>query len=96
MKDVYISSEDTGSIIGSHLVFGDPRRRWNFRSIGRGMVNFEDIIRELNFIGYRGPYSIEWEDSGMEREQGAKESLDYIRKVCIKPSDFAFDTSLKN
>jgi sugar phosphate isomerase/epimerase len=96
MKDVYISTEDTASIIGSHLTFGDTRRRWNFRSIGRGMVNFEDIIRELNSIGYNGPLSIEWEDSGMEREQGAKESLDYIKALRIKPSDFAFDSALKN
>lgn len=96
MKDVYISSEDSASIIGSHLPFGDPRRRWNFRSIGRGMVNFEDIMRELNFAGYQGPLSIEWEDSGMEREQGAKESFDFINKLRIKPSEFAFDSALKN
>ncbi len=96
MKDVYVSSEDTASIIGSHLPFGDPRRRWNFRSIGRGMVDFEDIIRELNYAGYTGPYSVEWEDSNMEREQGAKESCDYIKKLRINPSAFAFDAALKN
>lgn len=96
MKDVYVSSEDTASIIGSHLPFGDPRRRWNFRSIGRGMVNFEDIIRELNFIHYEGPYSIEWEDSGMDRIQGATESCKYIKELQIKPSDVAFDASMKN
>lgn len=96
MKDVYVSSEDTASIIGSHLPFGDPRRRWNFRSIGRGMVNFEDIIRELNFIRYEGPYSIEWEDSGMDRIQGATESCKYIKELQIKPSDIAFDAALKN
>jgi sugar phosphate isomerase/epimerase len=83
-------------ILGSHLPFGDPRRGWNFRSIGRGMVNFEDIMRELNFAGYQGPLSIEWEDSGMDREQGAKESFDYINKLRIKPSDIAFDSALKN
>lgn len=96
MKDVYVSDDDTASIIGSHLVFGDPRRKWNFRSIGRGMVNFEEIIRELNFIGYEGPYSIEWEDSGMERVQGATESCRYIKDLQIKPSDVAFDAALKN
>lgn len=96
MKDVYVSNDDTASIIGSHLVFGDPRRKWNFRSIGRGMVNFEDIIRELNFIRYEGPYSIEWEDSGMERVQGASESCRYIKNLQIKPSDVAFDAALKN
>ena len=96
MKDVYVSNDDTASIIGSHLPFGDPRRRWNFRSIGRGMVNFEDIIREPNFIGYEGPYSVEWEDSGMERIQGATESCRYIKDLRIKPSEIAFDSSMKN
>ncbi len=60
------------------------------------MVNFEDIIRELNFIRYEGPYSIEWEDSGMERVQGASESCRYIKNLQIKPSDVAFDAALKN
>jgi sugar phosphate isomerase/epimerase len=96
MKDVWVSTEDKASILGSHLTFGDPRRGWNFRSIGRGMVDFEAIIRELNAIDYNGPLSVEWEDSGMEREQGAKESFDFVNKLRIKPSEFAFDSALKN
>ena len=39
----------------SHLNFGDPRRGWDFRSPGRGGVNFEEIIRALNQAGYEGP-----------------------------------------
>ena len=95
-KDIYISDEDCASILGSHLVFGDTRRRWNFRSIGRGQVNFEDIVRELNAARYEGPYSIEWEDSGMDRIQGATESCKYVKDLRIKPSDVAFDAALKN
>ena len=58
-------------ILASHLNFGDPRRGWDFRSLGRGGVDFEEIIRALNDAGYRGPLSVEWEDSGMDRRQGA-------------------------
>jgi len=66
MKDVWWSSTPRLSgVFGGHLNFGDARRYWDFRSIGRGSVNFEEIIRVLNRIGYKGPLSIEWEDSGM-------------------------------
>ena len=78
-------------ILGSHLTFGDTRRGWNFRSLGHGDVDFERIIRELNAIGYDGPLSVEWEDSGMEREFGAHESLAFVRKVDFAPSNVAFD-----
>jgi sugar phosphate isomerase/epimerase len=49
------------------------RRGWDFRSVGRGGVRFEEIIRALNAVGYpTGPLSVEWEDSGMDREAGAR------------------------
>ena len=34
---------------------------------GYGGVDFDGIIRALNQIGYSGPLSIGWEDSGMGR-----------------------------
>ena len=62
-------------ILGSHLLFGDPRRGWDFVSPGRGGVPFERVFRALNAVGYQGPLSVEWEDNGMNREQGAPEAL---------------------
>ena len=50
-----------------------------------GGVKFEEIIRTLNHIGYRGPLSVEWEDSGMERERGAREALEFVRKIGYRP-----------
>jgi hypothetical protein len=35
----------------------------------------------LNVIGYDGPISVEWEDAGMDREIGAPEALEYLRKL---------------
>lgn len=61
-------------LLGSHIGFGDLRRGWNFRSLGHGDVNFEEIIRVLNRHNYQGPLSVEWEDSGMEREYGGAEA----------------------
>lgn len=95
MKDVKLNRNDRAGILGSHLEFGDSRRGWNFVSVGHGDVDFDGIIRELNQIGYNGPLSIEWEDSGMERGFGAKEALDFIRKINFTPSSIAFDSTLK-
>ena len=61
-------------ILASHLPFGDHRRGWDFVSPGRGGVPFEHIFRALNDVGYKGPLSVEWEDNGMNRDQGAPEA----------------------
>ena len=95
MKDAAVTLDGRASIIGSHISFGDTRRGWNFRSLGHGDVDFESIIRELNVIGYTGPLSVEWEDSGMDRMFGAKESLEFVRKMDFSPSTAAFDDALK-
>jgi len=96
MKDVAVTRDGRAGILGSHLTFGDLRRGWNFRSLGHGDVDFESIIRELNAMNYQGPLSVEWEDSGMEREYGAKEACAYVRKVDFSPSTIAFDDALKS
>lgn len=95
MKDAAVTLDGLTGILGSHIEFGSPKRGWNFRSVGRGHVDFEAIIRELNDIGYDGPLSVEWEDSGMERFAGGAEAAAYVRKVNISPSSGAFDDALK-
>jgi sugar phosphate isomerase/epimerase len=96
MKDAHWSNSprDIG-VFGGHTDFGDNRRFWNFRSIGRGRIDFESIIRALNDIGYQGPLSIEWEDSGMDREAGAKESCAFTKRVDFAPSGLAFDEAMQ-
>ena len=81
------------SILGSHLNFGDARRGWDFVSPGHGDVDFESIFRALNRIGYSGPLSIEWEDSGMDREWGAQDALAFVRRTDFTPSTVAFDAA---
>jgi len=96
MKDVYWK-ENPGSVgvFGGHVPFGDPRRYWNFRSLGRGYIQFEEIIRALNDIHYEGPLSVEWEDSAMDREAGAAESCDFVRDLDFKLSGIAFDAAFE-
>jgi len=96
MKDALVNLDGKAGILGSHITFGDTRRGWNFVSLGHGSVDFELIIRELNAMNYTGPLSVEWEDSGMEREFGAKEACEFVKKINFKPSTAAFDDAIKS
>ena len=93
MKDAIVTLNGRSGILSSHLNFGDPKRGWDFRSLGRGGINFEEIIRALNQISYNGPLSVEWEDSGMDRDHGAKEACDFVKKIDFEPNRAAFDTA---
>lgn len=94
MKDVWWADGPMPSgVFGGHLPFGHADRYWDFRSLGRGRVPFEEVIRALNRTGYEGPLSVEWEDSGMDREHGAAEACAFVRKLDFPPSDAAFDAA---
>ena len=95
VKDAIVTLNGRTGILASHLNFGDPRRGWDFRSPGRGTVNFEEIIRELNRIGYQGPLSVEWEDSGMDREFGAREACTFVKQKDFAASGRAFDAAFE-
>ena len=96
MKDVHWSDVPVeAGVFGGHTEFGAPGRYWDFRSLGHGKINFEEIIRALNQIGYKGPLSVEWEDSGMDREHGANEAEDFVREVDFPPSAIDFDAAFE-
>ena len=95
MKDAAVTLNGTTGILSSHKGFGAANRGWDFRSLGHGGVNFEEIIRELNRIEYAGPLSVEWEDSGMDREFGAKEAAAFVRNVDFPSSALAFDAGFQ-
>ena len=95
MKDAAVTLDGYSGILSSHLGFGEAHRGWDFRSLGHGSVNFEEIIRELNRISYEGPLSVEWEDSGMDREFGAEEAAAFVKKVDFPPSNIAFDAAFE-
>lgn len=93
VKDSRVQLSGRNSILSSHLDFGDPRRGWDFVSPGHGDVKWDPIIRALNRIGYQGPLSIEWEDSGMDREFGAQEAMRAVRAFDFPASDIVFDAA---
>ena len=94
MKDVWWGhGNGTVGVFGGHTDFTDARRFWDFRSLGHGDINFEEIIVALNDAGYRGPLSVEWEDGRMDRIHGATESCAFVRKLDFAPNQAAFDAA---
>jgi sugar phosphate isomerase/epimerase len=96
MKDVWWGKGDgTVGVFGGHTAFGDGRRHWDFRSVGRGMIDFESLIVALNDVGYGGPLSVEWEDSRMDRVHGATESAAFCRRLDFPAAAGAFDAAFE-
>jgi len=95
VKDSRRRLDGRRSILASHLNFGEEARGWDFVSPGHGDVDFEALFRTLNRIGYQGPLSIEWEDSGMDRDWGAPDALAYVRRTDFAPSEIAFDAAMQ-
>jgi len=91
IKDACLTLDGESSILCSYLNFGQPGRGWDFRTPGRGGVDFEEIIRELNHMNYKGPLSVEWEDAAMDREFGAQEACEFTRALDFPKSDRVFD-----
>lgn len=95
VKDSKKTLDGRKSILASHLNFGSGERGWDFVSPGHGDVDFESLFRALNRIGYQGPLSIEWEDSGMDRDWGAPDALAFVRRTDFAPSSVAFDAAFQ-
>jgi sugar phosphate isomerase/epimerase len=95
VKDAKRRLDGRRSILASHLDFGQEARGWDFVSPGHGDVDLEALVRALNRIGYAGPLSIEWEDSGMDREWGAQDALAFVRRTDFPPSAVAFDAAMQ-
>jgi sugar phosphate isomerase/epimerase len=94
VKDVWWSDRPTpAGVFGGHTEFGSDGRHWDFRSPGRGRVDFEAIVRVLRHVGYQGPLTVEWEDPQMDREFGAADAARFVRSLDFPGSDVAFDAA---
>jgi sugar phosphate isomerase/epimerase len=95
IKDSRKRLDGRRSILGGHLNFGEEARGWDFVSPGHGDVDFEELLRALNRIGYEGPLSVEWEDAGMDREWGAADAVAFLRRTDFAPSAMVFDAAFE-
>lgn len=91
VKDAVLTLNGRSGILGSYCPVGDPRRGWDFRSPGRGGIDWESVIRALNEIGYDGPLSVDWKDAGMDPEYGAEDACKFVKRLDFepRPRDFA-------
>lgn len=97
VKDVWWSETPTPiGTFGGHENFGVDGRAWDFRSPGRGRVDFEALIRVLGSIAYEGPLTVEWEDPNMDREHGATEAASFVRALDFPRSTIAFDDAFQD
>jgi sugar phosphate isomerase/epimerase len=97
VKESVTALDGRNGVLGSHLTWDNPRRGWTFVSTGHGQVPWEKIFRALNYIGYDGPTSVEWEDAGMDRLDGAAEALPFVRALnAITPPSALFDSAFSN
>ena len=96
MKDVWWGKGDGSvGVFGGHTEFGDFRRFWDFRSLGRGNIDWQAVIATLNDINYEGPLSVEWEDTYMDRFHGAEESCQFVKDLDFPRSQSAFDSAFE-
>jgi sugar phosphate isomerase/epimerase len=86
VKDAVLTLNGRSGILGSCLPPGDPRRGWEFRAPGHGGIDWEALIRALNEIGYGGPLTVEWSDSGIEREFGVEEACKFVKRLDFEPA----------
>lgn len=96
VKDSIRIHDGRNGALGSHLAFGDMRRGWDFVSPGHGNIPFERVFRALTSVGYQGPLSVEWEDCGMDREWGAQDALQFVRRTDFEASKVAFDAAFES
>ena len=97
VKDVWWSDRPTPiGTFGGHEDFGCEGRQWDFRSPGRGRIDFEGLVRALNHVGYQGPLTVEWEDPMMDREHGAREAATFTRHLDFARSAAAFDAAFSD
>jgi sugar phosphate isomerase/epimerase len=87
VKDATLTLDGRAGVLAGYLPSGDPRRGWQFRSPGRGGIDWEGVVRALNRIGYDGPLSVDWHDPDMGREAGAAEACRFVRGLDFDPPE---------
>jgi sugar phosphate isomerase/epimerase len=98
VKGVQVAPEHTrNGLLGGHKPMGHRDNGWNFVTAGsaRDANSVEEIMIELNRVGYDGAVSIEWEDNDMEKRAGAKYALAMARRADNPPSKGRHDETLK-
>lgn len=71
------------------------QRAGRFRSPGDGQIDFAGIFSRLTTHGYDGWACLEWECCLKNREDGAREGAEFIRRHIIRVTEAAFDANMR-
>ena len=85
IKDATLALNGRTGVLSGYWPSGDARRGFQFRSPGRGTIDWDAIIRTLNEIGYDGPLSVDWHDAGLDRDFGASEACQFLKRIDFDP-----------
>lgn len=98
IKGVWVAKGHTrAGRLGGHRPMGHKLNGWNFVTAGtqRDANSVEEIMIELNRVGFDGAVSIEWEDNDAEKRAGAKAALANVVRGDLPPSFGRHDDTLK-
>jgi sugar phosphate isomerase/epimerase len=95
VKDAVLTLNGRAGVLNSYLPSGDSRRGWQYRCPGRGGIDWENLIRALNEAGYSGPLSVEYHDAGMDREFGASEACEFVKRLDFEPASPPSNSAFK-
>jgi sugar phosphate isomerase/epimerase len=85
VKDATLTLNGRTGVLSGYWPSGDARRGWQFRSPGRGGIDWDAVLRALNEIGYDGPLSVDWHDPGLDREFGAADAASFLQRLAFDP-----------
>jgi sugar phosphate isomerase/epimerase len=85
VKDAVLTLDGRAGILSGYWPSGDRRAGWQFRSPGHGGIDWPNLLRALNEIGYDGPLSVDWHDPGMDRDYGAADAVRFLQSIEIEP-----------
>jgi sugar phosphate isomerase/epimerase len=85
VKDLALALNGRNGLLNGYVPEGDPRRGWDYRSPGRGGIDWEGLVRALNAAGYDGPLVVDWRDAGMRRDDGAEEACRFVKRLDFEP-----------
>lgn len=95
LNDAAVTLNGRTGILGSLLPPGDPRRGWEYRTPGRGGVDWEALMRALHAIRYAGPLLVDCRDDGMERDNAAIEARAFATRLDFEPAGLRLDAAFE-
>jgi sugar phosphate isomerase/epimerase len=81
VKDAALTLDGFTGVLGGYAGPGEAGRGWDFRSPGHGGIDWPTVMRALNEVGYAGALSVDWNDPGLDRDFGASDACQFVKRI---------------